>query len=104
MFDILVLSVSVFFLEETSVSKGKLNAHVSDLFLFTYIHLTATESSIHLKSLAFTLVATITSFARELNPSGVGEHIYIVIHRQTASFYIYIYIYIYILDDSVCDH
>ena len=35
----------------------------------------------------FTLVATITSFARELNPTGVGEHIYIVIHRQTVSFY-----------------
>ena len=29
-----------------------LNAYVSHLFLFTYIHLTATESSIHLKSLA----------------------------------------------------
>ena len=28
---------------------------------------------------------TITSFAREVNPTGVGEHIYI---------YIYIYIYI----------
>ena len=25
---------------------------------------------------------TITSFARELNPTGLGEHIYIVIHRQ----------------------
>ena len=30
---------------------------------------------------------TITSFARELNPTGVGEHIYI---------YIYIYIYVYV--------
>ena len=33
----------------------------------------------------FTLVATITSFARELNPTGVGEHIYC--HPQTVSFY-----------------
>ena len=32
----------------------------------------------------------ITSFARELNPTGAGEHIHIVI---------YIYIYIYITND-----
>ena len=38
--------------KETSASKGNLNAYVSHLFLFTYICLTATESSIHLKSLA----------------------------------------------------
>ena len=39
---------------------------------------------------------TITSFARELNPKGVGEHIYIYCHPQTDLFrYIYIYIYIY---------
>ena len=37
--------------EETSASEGNLNAHVSHLFLFTYILLTATESSIHMKSL-----------------------------------------------------
>ena len=33
----------------------------------------------------FPLVATITSFVRELNPTGVGEHIYS--HPQTVSFY-----------------
>ena len=38
--------------EETSASAENLNAYVSHLFLFTYIRLTATESSIHLKSLA----------------------------------------------------
>ena len=38
--------------EETSASEGNLNAYVSNLFLFTYIRLTATESSIHMKSLA----------------------------------------------------
>ena len=42
----------------------------------------------------------ITSFARELNPTGVGEHIHIVIHTHTHTHthtctYIYIYIYIY---------
>ena len=38
--------------EKTSASEGNLNAYVSHLFLFTYIRLTATESSIHMKSLA----------------------------------------------------
>ena len=38
--------------EETSASKGNLNAYVSQLFLFIYIRLTATESSIHMKSIA----------------------------------------------------
>ena len=38
--------------EETSASEGNLNAYVSHLFCFTYIRLTATETSIHLKSLA----------------------------------------------------
>ena len=33
--------------EETSASKGNLNDYESQLFLFTYIRLTATESSIH---------------------------------------------------------
>ena len=37
----------------------------------------------------------ITSFARELSPMGVGEHIHIVIH---------IYIYIYIYDKNKCKH
>ena len=36
--------------EETNASEGNLNAYVSHLF--AYIRLTATESSIHLKSLA----------------------------------------------------
>ena len=35
---------------------------------------------------------TITSFARELNPTGVGEHIYIYIYIVIHT-YIYIYIY-----------
>ena len=38
--------------KETSACEGNLNAYVSHLFLFTYIRLTATESSIHMKSLA----------------------------------------------------
>ena len=38
--------------EETNASEGNLNAYASNVFLFTYIRLTATESSIHLKSLA----------------------------------------------------
>ena len=38
--------------DENSASEGNLNAYVSYLFLFAYIRLTATESSIHLKSLA----------------------------------------------------
>ena len=38
--------------EETSAIEGNLNAYVSHLFLFKYIPLTATEGSIHLKSLA----------------------------------------------------
>ena len=37
--------------EETSASAGNLNTYVSQLFLFTLIRLTATESSIHMKSL-----------------------------------------------------
>ena len=43
--------------EETSASEGNLNGYESQL-LFTYIRLTATESSIHMKSLAYTLMAT----------------------------------------------
>ena len=44
--------------EETSGSEGNLNGYESQLLLFTYIRLTATESSIHMKSLAYTLMAT----------------------------------------------
>ena len=65
--------------EETSAGEGNLNAYESHLVLFTYICLTATECSIHMKSLA-----TITSLARELNPSGVGDHMYC--HPQTDLF------------------
>ena len=70
--------------EGTSVSEGNLNAYVSHLFLFTYIRLTGTESSNSFEEPCFTLVATITSFAREFNPTGVGEHIYC--HPQTDLF------------------
>ena len=38
--------------EETNVSEGNLNAYVLHLFLLTYIRLTITERSIHMKSLA----------------------------------------------------
>ena len=62
--------------EETSVSEGHLNAYVLHLFLFTYIRLTATESSVHIKSLALRWCQAFTSLARELNPTGLGEHIY----------------------------
>ena len=44
--------------EEASVSEVNLNGYESQLILFTYICLTATESSIHIKSLAYTLMAT----------------------------------------------
>ena len=44
--------------EETSASEGNLNGYESQLLLFTYIRLTATKSSIHMKSLAYTLMAT----------------------------------------------
>ena len=44
--------------EETSASEGNLNSYELQLLLFTYIRLTATESSIHMKSLAYTLMAT----------------------------------------------
>ena len=53
--------------------------------------LTATESLIIRRALHYANGKTITSFARELNPTGVGDiHIYIY-----GSIYIYIYIYIY---------
>ena len=39
--------------EETSESEGNLNGYESQLLLFPYIRLTATESSIHMKSLAW---------------------------------------------------
>ena len=44
--------------EETSASDVNLNGYESKLLLFTYIRLTATESSIHMNSLAYTLMAT----------------------------------------------
>ena len=34
---------------------------------------------------------TITSFARELNPTGVGEHIYIYIYRERERGPVYLY-------------
>ena len=55
--------------EETSASEGNLNAYVSQLFLFTYIRLTATENSIHMKSLALRLWQPFTSLAREHSPT-----------------------------------
>ena len=44
--------------EEASIIEVNLNGYESQLLLFTYIRLTATESSIHMKSLAYTLMAT----------------------------------------------
>ena len=58
-----------------------------------YICLTATESSIHIymKSLATNANGNaITLFAKELNPTGVGECVCVCV-----CVYIYIYIYIY---------
>ena len=60
--------------KETSTREGNLNAYVSHLFLFTYIRLTATESSIHMKNLALRLWQPFTSLAR-----GRGVYIYIYI-------------------------
>ena len=67
--------------EETCANEGNVNAYVSHLFLFTYIRLTATESSSHMKSLALRKWQPFSSLARELNPTGLGEHIYW--HPQT---------------------
>ena len=47
-----------FYHEETSASEVNLNGYESQLLLFTYFRLTATESSIHTRSLAYTLMAT----------------------------------------------
>ena len=44
--------------EKASPSDVNLNGYESQLLLFTYFRLTATESSIHTKSLAYTLIAT----------------------------------------------
>ena len=44
--------------EEASASEVNLNGYESQLLLFTYIRLTATESSIHMKRLAYTLMAS----------------------------------------------
>ena len=44
--------------EEASASEVNLNGYESQLLLLTYFRLTATESSIHTKSLAYTLMAT----------------------------------------------
>ena len=38
--------------KETNASEGNLNGYESQLLLFSYIRLTATESSIHTKSLS----------------------------------------------------
>ena len=65
--------------EETSAREGNLNGYESQLLLFTYIRLTATESSIHMKSLAYTLMAT-----------------QLLHSLESSTLYIYIYIYIYI--------
>ena len=51
----------------------------------------------------FTLVATITSLARELNPTRVGEHIYTT-KQSLYIIYIYIHIYIYTELFSVARH
>ena len=63
--------------EKTSASEGNLNGYKSQLLLFKYIRLTATESSIHMKRLAYTLIAT---------------HL---LHSLDSSTLHYIYIYIY---------
>ena len=44
--------------EEAYSSEVNLNGYGSQLLLFTYIRLTATESSIYMKSLAYTLMVT----------------------------------------------
>ena len=58
--------------EETSTSEGNLNGYESQLLLFAYFRLTATDCSIHTKSLAYTLMVT----------------------QLLHSLYIYIYIYV----------
>ena len=67
--------------EEASASKVNLNGYKSQLLLFTYIHLTVTKSSIHMKSFVCVYI-----------------YIYIYIYMHVSVFmnssYIYI-IYIY---------
>ena len=66
--------------DEASASEVNLNSYESQLLLFTYFRLTATDS--YKEPCIYANGNTITSFAREPNPRGVGECIYIVIHRQ----------------------
>ena len=57
-------------------------------FVFVYIYpLNGSRELDSFEEPCITLVATITSLAKELNPTGVGEHIYIYCHPQTVSFY-----------------
>ena len=70
--------------EETSASKGNLNAYESHLF-FVYIYpLNGYRELNSFEEPCITLVATITSHTWELNPTGVWEHIYC--HPQTDLF------------------
>ena len=70
--------------EKASVSEVNLNGYESQLLLFTYFRLTATESSIHTKSLAYTLMATQLLHSQE--SSTLHGHIYIYCHPQTDLF------------------
>ena len=72
----------------TRASEGNLNGYVSQLFfLFTYIRLTATESSIHIKILPLSHEETSAS---EGNLNGYVSQLFFL-----SVLYIYIYIYIY---------
>ena len=71
--------------EENSASEGNLNAYVSHLFCLHIYPLNGYRELNSFEEPWFMLVATVTSFAREVNPTGVGEHIYY--HpRQTDCF------------------
>ena len=67
--------------EETSASEGNFNAYIT--FVLFYIYpLNGYRELNSFEEPCFTLVATITSLTRELNPTGVGEHIYIYIYMK----------------------
>ena len=75
--------------KEASASEVNLNAYESQLLLFTYICLTATESLIHMNSLAYTLMATQLLYSLQSS-----IYIYICIYRREIQYFIHILIHI----------
>ena len=74
--------------KQTTLAKGILRyfilATAAAAFVYIFYTLSATRVLNSLEELCITLAAADNSFAREFNPHGGA---YIVIHRQTVSFY-----------------